>query len=98
MATPSALDASIDPARLDCISAAHYEKNGYPFAEWAWLRKHDPVRWIEHPDYDGFWAITMRPTPMRAMISIDSGDTAEANVRPLNDLSGAGRISTRGCL
>jgi cholest-4-en-3-one 26-monooxygenase len=54
MAPASAIDAS----NLDCISAAHYEKNGYPFAEWAWLRKHDPVRWIEHPDYDGFWAIT----------------------------------------
>ena len=38
----------------------------------------------------GFWAITMRPTPMRAMISIDSGDTAEANVRPLKLASGLG--------
>jgi cholest-4-en-3-one 26-monooxygenase len=49
---------AIDASNLDCIGAAHYENNGYPFAEWAWLRKHDPVRWIEHPDYDGFWAIT----------------------------------------
>jgi cholest-4-en-3-one 26-monooxygenase len=48
----------IDPATLDCIGAGHYEQNGYPFAEWKWLRRNDPVRWIEHPDYDGFWAIT----------------------------------------
>ncbi len=34
---------------------------------------------------------------MRAMISIDSGDTAEANVRPRKLARGAGRISTRGC-
>jgi cytochrome P450 len=50
--------AKLDPARLDPISAAHYERNGYPYAEWAWLRKHDPVAWIEFPDYDPFWAIT----------------------------------------
>lgn len=50
--------ASIDPAKLDVISAEHYEQNGYPFAEWKWLRQHDPVHWVEHPDYDGFWAIT----------------------------------------
>jgi cytochrome P450 len=49
---------SFDPTQLDCISSEHYERNGYPFAEWAWLRKNDPVAWIEHPEYDPFWAIT----------------------------------------
>ncbi len=34
---------------------------------------------------------------MRAMISIDSGETADANVRPLNVATGSGRISTGGC-
>jgi len=48
----------IDRASLDCISAPHYEAHGYPFREWAWLRRHEPVAWIEHPDYDPFWAIT----------------------------------------
>lgn len=52
------MPAPVDRASLDCISAAHYERNGYPFREWAWLRRHDPVAWIEHPDYDPFWAIT----------------------------------------
>jgi cholest-4-en-3-one 26-monooxygenase len=47
-----------DPRTLDPISSAHYERNGYPFPEWAWLRKHDPVAWIEHPEFDPFWAIT----------------------------------------
>jgi cytochrome P450 len=50
--------ADLDPSRLDVIGASHYERHGYPFREWAWLREHDPVRWIEHPDYDPFWAIT----------------------------------------
>ena len=49
---------SFDPKTLDCISSEHYERNGYPFAEWAWLRKNDPVSWITHPEYDPFWAIT----------------------------------------
>ena len=50
--------ASIDPTKLDPISSEHYERNGYPFAEWAWLRQHDPVSRIQHPDHDEFWAIT----------------------------------------
>jgi cytochrome P450 len=49
--------AALDPSRLDFISSEHYEAHGYPFREWAWLRRHDPVHWSEHPDYDPFWAI-----------------------------------------
>ena len=49
---------SFDPSKLDPISSAHYERSGYPFPEWAWLRKHDPVAWITHPEFDPFWAIT----------------------------------------
>lgn len=50
--------APLDRRTLDCISAPHYEQHGYPYREWAWLRRHEPVAWIEHPDYDPFWAIT----------------------------------------
>jgi len=50
--------ASFDPRKLDPISSAHYERNGYPFREWAWLRKNDPVSMITYPGYDPFWAIT----------------------------------------
>jgi cytochrome P450 len=50
--------AEPSPTALDVISSEHYERNGYPFAEWAWLRRHDPVAWIEQPSYDPFWAIT----------------------------------------
>jgi cholest-4-en-3-one 26-monooxygenase len=51
-------DHDIDPATLDIITPEHYERHGYPHAEWTWLRDHDPVFWYERPDVDPFWAIT----------------------------------------
>ena len=49
---------AFDRKTLDPISSEHYERNGYPFPEWAWLRKHDPVSRFAHSQYDAFWAIT----------------------------------------
>jgi len=43
---------------IDIIGPDHYAKNGYPHAEWTWLRKHKPVFWCRHPNTDPFWAIT----------------------------------------
>ena len=54
----TAAPSAFDPEHLDVISSAHYERGGYPFRDWAWVRKNDPVHWIEHPEYDPFWAIT----------------------------------------
>jgi len=51
------LDA-LDPATLDVIRPEKYEREGYPHAEWAWLRAHDPVRWFETEWCDPFWAVT----------------------------------------
>lgn len=53
-----AVPSPFDPKHLDVITSSHYERGGYPFRDWAWLRKNDPVHWVEHPDYDPFWAIT----------------------------------------
>jgi cholest-4-en-3-one 26-monooxygenase len=50
--------AEYDPATLDVASSTHYEQNGYPHAEWTWLRKNAPVFWYERPNVDPFWAIT----------------------------------------
>ena len=50
--------SDFDPATLDVATAEHYERNGYPHAEWTWLRQHDPVFWYERPNVDPFWAIT----------------------------------------
>jgi cytochrome P450 len=43
---------------IDIIGPDHYAKNGYPHAEWTYLRKHKPVFWCQHPNTDPFWAIT----------------------------------------
>ncbi|MFZ0676136.1 hypothetical protein [Candidatus Binatus sp.] len=43
---------------IDVISPDHYQKNGYPHAEWTYLRKHHPVFHVDRPRVDLFWAIT----------------------------------------
>ena len=40
------------------VTPEHYERNGYPHAEWTWLRRHAPVFWYERSNVDPFWAIT----------------------------------------
>src|SRR5262245_2810839 len=47
-----------DPATLDVATPEHYERHGYPHAEWTWLRGHAPVFWYERPNVEPFWAIT----------------------------------------
>lgn len=53
---PATRELSLDT--IDIISPEHYQKNGYPHAEWTYLRKHKPVFRVEHPRCDPFWAIT----------------------------------------
>jgi len=48
----------VDPASLDLVGSEHYEKSGYPHAEWTWLRRNSPVHWFERSNVDPFWAIT----------------------------------------
>ncbi len=55
MGTP---ERECDPATLDVMSPEYYERNGYPHAEWRWLRPHDPVFWYERDNGEPFWAIT----------------------------------------
>jgi cholest-4-en-3-one 26-monooxygenase len=43
---------------IDIVSPDHYQKNGYPHAEWTYLRKHQPVCYVDRPRMDPFWAIT----------------------------------------
>jgi cytochrome P450 len=58
MTVAAADDAELDLATLDIASPEHYEKNGYPHREWAYLRRHAPVFWYERSNVDPFWAIT----------------------------------------
>ena len=50
--------ADLDLQTLDVISPEHYERSGYPHAEWTYLRKHAPVYYFDRGNYDPFWAIT----------------------------------------
>ena len=49
---------ALDPATLDVATPEHYEQNGYPHAEWTWLRRHAPVFWYDRPNVEPFWAVT----------------------------------------
>jgi cholest-4-en-3-one 26-monooxygenase len=48
----------LDPSTLDLVTADKYEREGYPHAEWTWIRRNDPVFWYDRPNVDPFWAIT----------------------------------------
>jgi len=52
------LPDDLDADRFDLVSSEKYEREGYPHAEWTWLRRHDPVRRFDPPDCDPFWAVT----------------------------------------
>jgi cholest-4-en-3-one 26-monooxygenase len=49
---------SFDLRTLDVATPEHYERNGYPHREWAYLRKHAPLHWYERPNFDPFWVVT----------------------------------------
>jgi len=44
--------------QLDVITARHYGERGYPHAEWARLRREDPLHWSTPEGYKPFWAVT----------------------------------------
>jgi cholest-4-en-3-one 26-monooxygenase len=58
MSAAPTLPADLDPASLDIITPEKYEREGYPHAEWAWLRRNDPVHWYESAYSEPFWAVT----------------------------------------
>ncbi len=58
MSTAPTLPIDFEPNGLDLISGERFERDGYPEAEWAWLRRHDPVRFFEPEATEPYWAIT----------------------------------------
>jgi len=58
MTATSVLPDDLDASSLDIVTPEKYERDGYPHAEWTWLRRHDPVHWYESEWCDPFWAIT----------------------------------------
>jgi cytochrome P450 len=81
--------SEFSPDTIDIISPDHYQKNGYPHAEWTYLRKHHPVCYIDRPRMEPFWAITkaadlkeisVQPRlwlngPRLAVFMLDEGDS-----------------------
>jgi len=43
---------------IDLVSPELYGQRGYPWAEWATLRREAPVYWYDRPGVAPFWAIT----------------------------------------
>jgi len=43
---------------IDLVTPELYAKRGYPWEEWALLRREAPVYWYERPGVTPFWAIT----------------------------------------
>lgn len=43
---------------VDIHSIDRYQRGGYPWEDWARLRKHAPVYWYERPGIEPFWAVT----------------------------------------
>jgi len=58
MSEASVLPPETDPSTIDVISPEKYEREGYPHAEWRWLRRNDPVHWFESDYCEPFWAVT----------------------------------------
>src|SRR4030095_6320942 len=42
----------------EIIDPLYYERYGYPHASWEFLRRHQPVAWMEPPGMKPFWAVT----------------------------------------
>jgi cytochrome P450 len=43
---------------IDLVNPERYVSEGYPYAEWEYLRRHAPVFWYDRPDVRPFWAVT----------------------------------------
>jgi cytochrome P450 len=42
----------------EMIDPLYYERYGYPHASWEFLRRHEPIAWMEPPGMRPFWAVT----------------------------------------
>jgi cytochrome P450 len=71
----------IDTARL--IDPASYARSGYPHAEWARLRREDPLAYCDAPGWPSFWAVTKH------------ADVVEISKRPDLFLNGPGMTMVR---
>ena len=44
--------------QIDLVTPELYGQRGYPWEDWALLRREAPIYWYDRPDVTPFWAIT----------------------------------------
>jgi cholest-4-en-3-one 26-monooxygenase len=87
----------MSPAELEVIAPEYYQQHGYPHEAWAWLRRHDPVRRFEPPNFRPFWAVVRHEDvfhisrdPQRfrnaPRLALFPADTEDVNNPPLRHL------------
>ncbi|HEV7732630.1 MAG TPA: cytochrome P450 [Candidatus Binatia bacterium] len=85
------------PPDIEVISPDYYAEHGYPHEAWAWLRRHDPVRRYELPNYRPFWTIVRHEDVFRISrdpqhfinaprLAVFPADTEDVNNPPLRHL------------
>ena len=52
-------------APAEIIDPLYYAEHGYPYEQWAKLRRESPVAWVEPRDTQPFWAITLHEDIVR---------------------------------
>ena len=45
-------------ADFNIVHPEHYAAKGYPHDVWAWMRREDPVHWVENNEGKPYWAVT----------------------------------------
>ena len=66
---PSQARVSSELGAVDIHSIERYQTEGYPWEDWALLRREAPVYWYDRPGIEPFWAVT-RHADVKA-ISLD---------------------------
>jgi cytochrome P450 len=69
-----------------------FEADGYPWAEWARLRREEPVAWIDAAEHAPFWAITRHADVVRVSKDPETFRSAPGNVIPPRRLAGRLRL------
>jgi cytochrome P450 len=69
------------------LSPLAFERRGYPWADWARLRREEPVAWIDAEDHQPFWAVTRHADVVRVSRDPGAFRSAPGNILPPRALS-----------
>jgi cytochrome P450 len=86
------LAAGPAPSAPHFFSPHAFERQGYPWADWARLRRDEPVAWIDADDHVPFWAVTRHADVVRISKDPDGFRSAPGNILPPRALAGRLRM------